>query len=287
VIGALRDAVLRDHLRTDLYDDPQLLTTTTTNGNDAVSKQQQQTAAFTGVSTIATLGLSRSVAGLEAGRLATAGESAAIAGRNARFFTRGGTAAARTVRFARFAGGSLAAATLLLEAKSLSNTLTQIRAGHPCEKAETLRDIAIELDQFPTTATMDGELTRYLETLTHRQRAMTEQEVQRLLLENEEILQQAQELALLQEETGSYSEFVGQKQEFVEYHCDLDQSETSTVSLIDRIKQYKIQESQSNSTSSGGDSDDNQGDRAAAAAVAAGDNHSTTVSPSLRKRIQQ
>jgi len=278
VVGALRDAVLRDHLRTDLYKDDAPQKVMDYNSHHAASHklehaQQQQTNLVTGASTLATLGLGRAstIAAEAAGAEATA-TTLTAAGRGARWFGRGGSAAMNTVRFARFAGGSLAAATLLLEARSLHTTLQAVRAGNPCDKAEALRGIWKEVTGktttsggggtttpattedgssdsggggccFPSTAALDAECGRYLETLAHRQRALTESEVQRLLLENAEILEQARQEQLLAQQQQQEEAFDPSEAE--SDFCGLagDRSERSTASsLMDRIKQYKVQE---------------------------------------------
>jgi len=287
VIDCFRDTVLRDHLQTQdpLYDSSNSTPASSQQASIAAitdspagrkkRRSKKKKTVVTGASTVATLGLKRATStfSIEAGRAATAAETA---GRNARFFSRGSTAAARTFRLARFAGGSLAAATLVLEARSLSQTLQAMKAGHPCEKAELLRRIPMELQHLPRTPDLDAECGRYLETLTQRQRCLTETEVQRLLLEHVEILQRAQELALLQQQqqngdsdysesealssSEAYSDFVGTRHRISnnngmdesENSCnrDLDYSETSTSSLIDRIHRYKVRESSKKNSSS-------------------------------------
>ena len=144
-----------------------------------------------------------------------------------------------------------------------------MRAGNPCDKAEALRGIFKEVTGkttksgggttttattddgsssgsggccFPSTAALDAECGRYLETLAHRQRALTESEVQRLLLENAEILEQArQELLAQQQQEADALDPSEAESDF----CGLagDRSERSTASsLMERIKLYKVQE---------------------------------------------
>ena len=253
VVDTLRDAVLRDHLRTDLYDTPQQIILADYGSSSTQKKRQQQRQQHrivTGASTVANLSLGAGRAAtvsLEAGgRAATraaAERAGAMATRSARWMSR----TARTVRFARFAGGSLAAATIVLEAHSLSQTLQAMRSGKNCEKADFIRRICGELELLPRTTELETECGRYLETLTHRQHVITQQEVHKLLLENAEIMQRAQEMALMQElqhdaedesSSAAYSDF------------GLDQSEKSTSSnrstssLMDRIKLFKEQQYQ-------------------------------------------
>jgi len=82
--------------------------------------------------------------------------------------SRAGTAAARTVRFARFAGGALSAAVLVMEANSIQCTLKSINEGSPCDKAETLRKVRGEIDDFPSTNELDEECQAYLAALATR-----------------------------------------------------------------------------------------------------------------------
>jgi len=83
----------------------------------------------------------------------------------ARFFSRATTTVGRTARFVRVAGGVLSAATMVLEARELKNTIQQIKAGNPCEKAELLRKIKAELDGFPATSIVDGMCQSYLKVM--------------------------------------------------------------------------------------------------------------------------
>ena len=82
--------------------------------------------------------------------------------------SRAGTAAARTIRFARFAGGALSAAVLVIEANSIQSTLQSINEGSPCLKAENLRKIAVEINDFPSTNQLDEECQAYLAALALR-----------------------------------------------------------------------------------------------------------------------
>jgi hypothetical protein len=79
-----------------------------------------------------------------------------------RFATRASTAAARTARFARFAGGALSAATLVLEARELHNTVDQIKLGNPCEKAQAVRLVHGNLNKLPSTTSVQRMWKSYV-----------------------------------------------------------------------------------------------------------------------------
>jgi len=105
---------------------------------------------------------------LESAAIVSSVEVGTLAGRNANMLSKSGTAIARGARFARFAGGALSAATLALEARTLNNTLEQIKAGNPCEKADTLRRILKELPLLPTTEQLDDECRIYIGAMSNR-----------------------------------------------------------------------------------------------------------------------
>lgn len=48
--------------------------------------------------------------------------------------------------------GALSAASVVMEAREMRNTLDKINAGSPCEKADSLRKIAQEMDLLPSTS---------------------------------------------------------------------------------------------------------------------------------------
>ena len=128
------------------------------------------------------------LAGLTAGRLGMAGmevgQMAATEGAaGASLFSRTSSNVLKTVRFARFAGGAISAATLLLEAKCMNDTIQAIRAGNPCDKAKSLRRIQEEITHLPSTANLDRECENYIQAMNRRDRKMTEQEAIRLLIE--------------------------------------------------------------------------------------------------------
>ena len=99
------------------------------------------------------------------------------------------------------AGGALAAVTVVLEALTVRAIFTNICGGDPCAVADRLR--AMEdavLHEFPTTAALEQQSQQCIDTLERRQRALTREEVAHLLLENAEILEQAQAWAALQQQ---------------------------------------------------------------------------------------
>jgi hypothetical protein len=165
VTSTLRDAMLRDHIRTDAYlAEGQPLTAE--QMQTAIEKNKAAVLVGANVSRSVTLG---GIAALETGAVAGA-EATVIGARASTALSRAGTAAARTVRFARFAGGALSAAVLVLEANAIQKTLKSIRAGNPCDKADMIRRIQKELDegQLPSTSSLDEECQAYLSTLEHR-----------------------------------------------------------------------------------------------------------------------
>eukprot|EP00539_Tryblionella_compressa_P001806 CAMPEP_0178735688 /NCGR_PEP_ID=MMETSP0744-20121128/2028_1 /TAXON_ID=913974 /ORGANISM="Nitzschia punctata, Strain CCMP561" /LENGTH=803 /DNA_ID=CAMNT_0020388087 /DNA_START=77 /DNA_END=2488 /DNA_ORIENTATION=+ len=178
VTSTLRDAMMRDHIRTDVY----VAEPTPLKEQVQEKIEKNRTAVLAGTNVGRSMALS-GVAGVEAGAGAgvvaasAAGVEAsagagAVAGatgaRSATAFSRAGTAAARTVRFARFAGGALSAAVLVLEANAIQSTLKSIHDGNQCEKADTLHRVAMEIKDFPTSTELDEECQAYLEVLATR-----------------------------------------------------------------------------------------------------------------------
>jgi hypothetical protein len=171
VTSTLRDAMMRNHIRTDVYEAEQ--TSLADTVQETLEKNKTRVLAASNMGRAATLG---SVAGAEAGVVVSAGsmvaaETAAGAGaQSVSVLSRAGTAAARTVRFARFAGGALSAAVLVLEANAIHSTLKEIRNGSPCEKASRIRAIADEVKNkdLPTTTELDEECKAYLNVLASR-----------------------------------------------------------------------------------------------------------------------
>jgi hypothetical protein len=183
VTSTLRDAMLLDHIRTDVY------AAEPTPLKEKIQEQleKNKTAFVAGSNVGRTVALS-GVAGAEAGAgvaivagaeagagvgaLAAGAEAGAVAGatgaRGATAFSRAGTAAARSVRFARFAGGALSAAILVMEANAIQSTLKSIHEGSPCDKASTLRRVLLEVNDFPTTSELDDECSAYLKALASR-----------------------------------------------------------------------------------------------------------------------
>jgi hypothetical protein len=162
VTGTLRDAMLRDHIRTDAY----------LAENAPLTEQVQKTVQKNRAGILAGANMSRSItlggaASVEAGAVAGA-EVSVIGARAGTGLSRAGTAAVRTIRFARFAGGALSAAILVMEANAIQNTLKSIRAGNPCDKAATIRKILEELQELPSTTDLDAECQAYLKALVNR-----------------------------------------------------------------------------------------------------------------------
>jgi hypothetical protein len=237
VTGTLRDALLLDHLRTDLYTEDengngiQRIMLTESLSSSPISEfyrthQAEVFAKATNLGSIGTVGAVSLATTMEV----TAVESGVVAARGANFFSRGTSAALNTLQFARFAGGALAAMTLVFESHNLKNTIQAIQAGNPCEKADFLERIHLQIRDIPATQAVDAECERYLEALTRRQRTLTEQEVSQLLLENQEIMQEAHELS----QQGSSSDA-------------LELSERSNASLRERIMKFKQSKSQDDS----------------------------------------
>jgi hypothetical protein len=174
VTGTLRDAILRDHIRTDDYEN-----------KDGCTELSSSTAARDMAITALAQHKAKVMAAATAGRFSAAGmETAASVGTTSRILSRTGSNLMKTVRVARFAGGALSAAVLVFEAKSLHDTIQDIRTGNPCEKAESLRKVQAELATLPTTEHVDQECQSYIDAMKHRERAMTEETVIQLLMEH-------------------------------------------------------------------------------------------------------
>ena len=109
-----------------------------------------------------------------------------VASRNARFFSKAGTGFGSAVQVVQVAGGALSAATLLLEAHNMSSTIQQMRAGNPCEKAESLKCVQADLVTLPPTSVLDVECDRYLKFIATRVQPMTEDEAVSFLREKKE-----------------------------------------------------------------------------------------------------
>jgi hypothetical protein len=186
VTSTLRDAMLRDHIRTDAYAVEK--TPLKNQVQEKLEKNRVAVLAGTNIGRSVALG---GVAGVEAGAgtvgaiaagaaselgvvaAGAAGEvgvtaAGAAGARSATALSRAGTAAARTVRFARFAGGALSAAVLVMEVNTLQSTLKSMQAGSPCEKADTLRKVVQDIDQFPSTSDLERECQAYLDALANR-----------------------------------------------------------------------------------------------------------------------
>ncbi len=177
VTSTLRDAMMRDHIRTDVYEAESV---PLSNQKLKESYQKNKTNLLMGSNTVRSL---TGFAGVEASAMGTAaaagaateasamGAATAASTAGARVSTsvsRAGTAAARTVRFARFAGGALSAAVLVMEANAIQSTVKSISQGSPCDKANRLRSVLKEIEDFPSTTDLDQECQAYLEVLANR-----------------------------------------------------------------------------------------------------------------------
>ena len=112
-------------------------------------------------------------------------KTSAVAGRHgihAHLAATTGTGLMRVARMARFAGGALSAATLLLETKCVANTIQQIKAGNPCEKADMLHQIKQGIEELPSTDSLHAECMSYLKAMAQHKHCMTEEEVLLLLM---------------------------------------------------------------------------------------------------------
>eukprot|EP00532_Pseudo-nitzschia_australis_P004729 CAMPEP_0168182598 /NCGR_PEP_ID=MMETSP0139_2-20121125/11979_1 /TAXON_ID=44445 /ORGANISM="Pseudo-nitzschia australis, Strain 10249 10 AB" /LENGTH=1044 /DNA_ID=CAMNT_0008103539 /DNA_START=194 /DNA_END=3328 /DNA_ORIENTATION=- len=205
VTSTLRDAMLRDHIRTDVYEaEPSVAHLN--QMKESLEKNKNAVVMGSNFGRSLTLG---GLAGVEAGAAGAvaagaAGEMTVAVGastvgvstagaagaRSATAFSRAGTAAARTVRFARFAGGALSAAVLVMEANAIQSTLKSIVEGSHCDKADRLRQVIDNIDDFPSTSDLDDECQAYLTALAAR--PLPPVEVAAILddaVNNDEILQ--------------------------------------------------------------------------------------------------
>lgn len=110
-------------------------------------------------------------------------QTSTVAGHHAHMAATVGTGVMRVARVARFAGGALSAATMVMETKCMANTIRQIKAGNPCEKAEMLHQIKSEIADLPTTESLHQECVAFLDDMARREHPMTEDEVVRLLVD--------------------------------------------------------------------------------------------------------
>lgn len=193
VTSTLRDAMMRDHIRTDVYEavpgsadlKNQMKESLEKNKNAVVMGSNFGRSLTLGVAG-AEVGAVGAVGGVVAGEVTVVASSAAGAGaaasagaagvstagaagaRSATAFSRAGTAAARTVRFARFAGGALSAAVLVMEANAIQSTLKSMNEGSHCDKADRLLQVMDETNEFPSTSDLDQECQAYLAALDAR-----------------------------------------------------------------------------------------------------------------------
>ena len=230
VAATLRDALARDIVREDYYLDDKL---------GLASRQTDMVEPDSSLLVGMTAGR-YTAAGIEFGTVLSATEAGTLAGRNARFFSKAGTGLGGAVRVVQVAGGALSAATLLLEAHSMTNTIQQMQAGNPCEKAESLKDVQAELPSLPATTAFDVECENYLKLINRRQREMTEDEAVKLLLARKEDVDSEDGTLILQEE--DCEEPLGAPES-----KDIPRPSSSSMSssLLERIELYKAQEQRS------------------------------------------
>jgi len=208
----------------------------TTVDSENKAKVQKAVTAGTRIGSTAATGMATLSTGLV--------QEGAAAGR---FMSRASTNLARSARFARFAGGALSAATLVLEARELTNTVKQIRQGNPCEKAEALRRIHAVLGRLPSTQNVDAMCQSYAKVrakqlatkrLLHEQERMEQSAV--IVEENEH-----HDLMLVEEVVSSLeaqhedSEPVRQKQEPYAPTTTTKRIDLSKSTLLERVQRYK------------------------------------------------
>ncbi|KAL7579498.1 hypothetical protein ACA910_007875 [Epithemia clementina (nom. ined.)] len=112
---------------------------------------------------------------------AKAKSNISIVSRSSRYMSRLGAGIMRTAQFAQLAGGALAAASLLIEARGMSNAIRSIKAGS-CAKAQMLRRIEASLPRFPSTLNIEKECVAYLNYMIERA-GMSQEDAAQLLME--------------------------------------------------------------------------------------------------------
>lgn len=187
VTSTLRDAMMRDYIRTDgVFDGEKgdlaqvvqekyekhrsgVVAGVNAGGLALGGVAISEAGAIAAADASALAAQAARAASTEASMLAGAGAGARGASMASRA-TSASSAAARSLRFARFAGGALSAAVLLMEANAMHHTLRDIQEGNPCEKAKTMRQILTELEDsaLPSSSALDEECQRYLEAMRSR-----------------------------------------------------------------------------------------------------------------------
>jgi hypothetical protein len=179
------------------------------------------------------------------------------AGAVSRFMTRAGTNLSLGANLAQFAGGALSAVTLVLEARTLANTIDQIRKGSPCEKANALRLIHNEIPKLLPTHAMDAICQAFLkvrvmhvasQTLLQRQQSLEQSEIRTTnndddlgdILLVEEVITSL-EYPHAQQQHGTTSTTTATTTSYVKYDTK-STSEISKPSLFERILHYKERE---------------------------------------------
>lgn len=233
ISGILRDAMTREHVRSEFYDDE-----SNHHVFDPALKPalDQKKGVWLGAAGMTSLGRYSAVSA-EMGQAGSQG---------ARMVTRSTMNVLRGARIARFAGGTMSAAVFVLEAKNVKDTIHAIHSGSPCEQAQQLRVIQEEIvgDSIPDTSTLDNELHRYLTIVEQRGQLWTEEQVAQIILEQNE--QACHEEELLEQ--------LKLEQHPEEAHVIFDEELTSTasagttssrnsnLSLLERIALFKHKE---------------------------------------------
>ena len=168
--GILRDAFLRDYIRVDHFlEDAN--SPPATNLENAL-EQVQETLEKKSVKLRLDAGaaaVAYTAAVTEIGCLATAAEIGGLtAARSSRLWSRATSNVLKTARLARFTAGALSTVTIALEAREIATTIQRIRAGDPCEKADTIRKVKAEMDDHPDTTVFAKECDRYLVAISNR-----------------------------------------------------------------------------------------------------------------------
>ncbi|GAX17609.1 hypothetical protein FisN_18Lh264 [Fistulifera solaris] len=238
ITGILRDAMMREHVRSDFYqDDPSAYS----HFSDPEFQQalDQKKSVMLSAAGLTSLGRCTAV---------SAEMSSQAGSQGARWMTRTSMNLMRGARAMRFAGGAMSATLMVLEARNVKSTIQAIRSGSPCDQAQQLRVIYEELvsnkNRIPNTSSLDEELHRYLTLFNQRERIWTQEQVAQIILEqNEQVCREEELLEQLKLE----------QQQPNETHviCDEDissttgcstaaaSSRTENLSLLQRIALFK------------------------------------------------
>lgn len=112
------------------------------------------------------------------------GDGAMVA-KNARYLSRVTTGLLRSLQYAPMVGGALAAASIVVEARCMANTVQSIKDGSSCDKAQSIRRIQFFISDLPPTSDLEQECNSYLRFMEARsQEPMTEKAAVELLLQH-------------------------------------------------------------------------------------------------------